>query len=69
MNFDETHKISIDGIPYTVHITKQSTKEWKLTVFEARNIPDVYNHTPEKCINSLKMQLESRGRRFEIIKV
>ena len=63
--FDETHTIHVDGIPYTAHITKQSGREWKLVVLESRNIPTVFNHSPEKCMQSLKLQLEAKGRRFE----
>jgi hypothetical protein len=59
---DITRKITINGIPYTIHITKWMGKEWKLTVLEARNIPNVFNHTPEKCIESLKMQLKLQGK-------
>jgi hypothetical protein len=63
---DITRKITINGIPYTVHITKWMGKEWKLTVLEARNIPNVFNHTPDKCISALKMQLEAKGKRVEV---
>ena len=63
---DITKKITINGIPYTIHITKWVGKEWKLTVLEARNIPNVFNHSPEKCIESLKMQLKSLGKNVEV---
>lgn len=63
---DVTKKITINGIPYTCHITKWMGKEWKLTVLEARNIPNVFNHSPEKCITALKMQLEAQGKRVEV---
>jgi hypothetical protein len=63
---DITRKITINGIPYTIHITKSMGKEWKLTVLEARNIPNVFNHTPEKCIESLKMQLKLQSKNVEV---
>jgi hypothetical protein len=60
---DITRKITINGIPYTVHITKWMGKEWKLTVLGlGTNVPNVFNHTPDKCIESLKMQLKLQGK-------
>ena len=59
--YDMTKKATINGIPYTIHITKWTNKEWKLTVLEARNIPNVFNHSPEKCMAALEMQLKGKG--------
>ena len=59
--FDQTHKVLINGVPHTAYITKSSTTEWRLTILDKNNFPNVFNHSPEKCLEAAKLQWCSKS--------